>query len=88
MKKYAFILILATILSWLALLSACAFAIWFHLLQRIAVSELNLWKFLIPLSGAILSWLLLAGESPDAISIGGMLLVALGIIWNQRLRAR
>ena len=76
------------ILAWLALLSACAFAIWFHLLQRIAVSELNLWKFLIPLSGAILSWLLLAGESPDAISIGGMLLVALGIIWNQRLRAR
>jgi drug/metabolite transporter (DMT)-like permease len=68
---------------WLAFLSATAFAIWFHLLQRVAVSELNLWKFLIPLSGAALSWLLIQGEHPDLLSMLGMIMVATGIIWSQ-----
>lgn len=72
------------ILGWLAFLSACAFAIWFNLLQRVPVSELNLWKFLIPLAGAVLSWLLIRGERPDVASVSGMLLVASGIIWSQR----
>jgi drug/metabolite transporter (DMT)-like permease len=72
------------ILGWLSFLSACAFAIWFHLLQRVPVSELNLWKFIIPLAGAGLSWLLISGEKPDLWSACGMLLVAGGIMWSQR----
>ena len=72
------------ILGWLAFLSAGAFSIWFHLLQRVPISELNLWKFLVPLAGAILSWLLLKGEHPDLLSVGGMILVSIGIFWNQR----
>ncbi len=70
-------------LVWLATISATAFAIWFHLLSKIKVSILNLWKFLIPLSGAALSWLLLPGESPTLASLAGMALIVLGIIIGQ-----
>lgn len=49
-----------TALLWLAFLSAAAFSIWYSLLKRpgVKVSELNVWKFLIPVSGAALSWLI------------------------------
>jgi drug/metabolite transporter (DMT)-like permease len=72
-----------TSLIWLAIISAGGFSIWFRLLERIPVSELNLWKFIIPIFGAALSWILLKDESPDIFSILGMLLVACGIIYNQ-----
>ena len=51
-------------LLWLAFLSATAFAIWYGLLQRpgVKVSQINMWKFLIPVSGAILSWILIKNE--------------------------
>ncbi|MBN2161843.1 MAG: EamA family transporter [Pontiellaceae bacterium] len=67
-------------LFWLATISAVAFAIWFHLLGRIKVSRLNLWKFLIPLSGALLSWWLLPEESPSISSLAGMALIVAGIV--------
>ncbi len=69
-------------LGWLAFLSAGAFAIWFNLLKKpdIKVSELNLWKFIIPVFGAIFSWILLPHEKPELFSIIGMILVALSII--------
>ena len=65
-------------LSWLSFLSAAAFAIWFVLLQRpgVKVSYLNTWKFIIPVFGAVLSWMLLPNESPDVYAIIGMLVVA------------
>ncbi|WP_168433169.1 DMT family transporter [Pontiella sulfatireligans] len=71
-------------LMWLAVISATAFAIWFHLLSKIKVSKLNLWKFLIPLSGATLSWLLLPDESPTLPSLAGMALIVAGIVIGQR----
>ena len=70
-------------LIWLAFISAGGFAIWFHLLNRVPVSELNLWKFIIPIFGAIFSWTFLKCESPDVFSIAGMLLIAVGIIHSQ-----
>lgn len=65
-------------LVWLSFLSAAAISIWNTLLRRpsVKVSELNIWKFLIPVSGAILSWLILPDESPDLVSFSGMLLIA------------
>jgi len=65
-------------LIWLAFLSASAFSIWYTLLKRpgVKVSELNVWKFLIPVAGAGLSWLLVAGENPDWISVIGMVVIA------------
>lgn len=65
-------------LTWLALLSACAFSIWFYLLQMPGVkpSELAMWKFIIPVFGAILSWVLLPNESPGISELIGMVCVA------------
>lgn len=70
------------VLLWLAALSAIAFSLWFVLLRRpgIRVSEVNIWKFIIPVFGAALSWLLLPGESPTVSSVAGMLSIALSII--------
>jgi drug/metabolite transporter (DMT)-like permease len=71
-------------LLWLAFISAAAFSIWFHLLSKIKVSKLNLWKFIIPLSGAALSWILLPDESPTLPSLIGMVLIIVGLIVGQR----
>ena len=69
-------------LIWLALLSAVAFSIWFTLLKKpdVKVSELNLWKFIIPVFGAILSWMILPDESPELFAVIGMLFVAGSIL--------
>lgn len=65
-------------LAWLSLLSAAAITIWYSLLKRpgVKVSILNFWKFLIPVSGAALSWLIIADEKPDVVSIIGMAVIA------------
>ncbi|MDG5799035.1 DMT family transporter [Marinilabiliaceae bacterium ANBcel2] len=69
-------------LGWLSFLSAAAFAIWFTLIRRtgVKISELNVWKFLIPVSGALLSWILLSNEDPDIISIAGMIVIASSLL--------
>ena len=69
-------------LIWLSLMSASAFSIWFILLRRpgIKVSVLNIWKFLIPVFGAILSWLILPDDNPEFIAILGMVFIALSLI--------
>lgn len=69
-------------LGWLSFLSAAAITIWNTLLRRpkVKVSELNIWKFLIPVSGAVLSWLILPDESPDAVSVSGMILIATSLL--------
>ena len=58
-------------------MSAFAFSLWFKLLQRpgVKVSELNLWKFIIPVVGAVLSWLLVPGENPEWLTITGMIII-------------
>lgn len=69
-------------LAWLSLLSAAAITIWYTLLKRpgIKVSLLNVWKFLIPVSGAALSWIILTDEKPDFVSIIGMAIIALSLV--------
>ena len=68
-------------LLYLSLLSATAFSIWFTLLKRgVLLSSLNLLKFVIPLFGALLSWIILPTESPSLLAFLGMLLVAVGIL--------
>jgi drug/metabolite transporter (DMT)-like permease len=65
------------VLLWLSFMAATAFSIWYNLLQRpgVKVSELNLWKFIIPVAGAILSWLLVPDEYPEWITITGMIII-------------
>jgi len=69
-------------LIWLSFMSAFAFSLWFKLLQRphVKVSELNLWKFIIPVVGAILSWLLVPGENPELLTIAGMIIITASLI--------
>jgi len=69
-------------LIWLSFMAAYAFSLWFKLLQRphVRVSELNLWKFIIPVVGAILSWLLVPGEKPEWPIITGMIIIIVSLI--------
>ncbi|MBZ4683658.1 MAG: protein of unknown function transrane [Fusobacteriales bacterium] len=75
-------------LLWLAFLSAAAISIWFKLLKSkdIKVSELNMWKFLIPLSGAFLSWIILPNESPNVLSIIGMLIILISLVSYNKVK--
>ena len=73
-------------LIWLSFLSAAAYSIWFLLLQRegVKVSALNIWKFIIPVFGAMLSWVLIPDESPDLVSVTGIAITALALILFNR----
>ncbi|MFA6797552.1 MAG: DMT family transporter [Candidatus Paceibacterota bacterium] len=68
--------------GWLSIVSSFAIAIWYSLLQRpgVKVSILNVWTFIIPIFGAILSWLILPGESPDLASIIGMCVIGVSLL--------
>ncbi len=69
-------------LLWLAMVSSVAITIWFSLLQRkgVKVSNLNTWKFIIPIFGAFLSWSILPNEHPDMLSIFGMLVISCSLL--------
>jgi len=74
------------ILLWLSFMAASAFSIWFKLLQRpgVKVSELNLWKFITPITGAVLSWLLIPDEHPEWLTISGMIIITVSLIMFYR----
>lgn len=77
-------------LVWLSFISAAGFSIWFILLRRpgVKVSRLNVWKFLIPVCGACLAWIVLPAESPDWMSLLGMLSVTVAIwVFNRPVGA-
>jgi drug/metabolite transporter (DMT)-like permease len=71
-----------SILGWLSFTSALAFSLWYMLLQRpgVKVSELNLWKFIIPVVGAILSWIFVPDEKPEILTIIGILIITTSLI--------
>ncbi|MCK4748650.1 MAG: EamA family transporter, partial [Bacteroidales bacterium] len=77
-------------LGWLSVMSAVAFSIWFVLLRRpgIKVSVLNVWKFLIPVFGAVLSWIILPDDKPEFIAITGMVFITLSLIVLNAYRFR
>jgi drug/metabolite transporter (DMT)-like permease len=69
-------------LLWLVCLSATAYSIWFGLIRRpgVKVSALNVWKFLIPVFGAILSWIMLPEENPELVVVAGMAIITLALL--------
>lgn len=71
------------VLGWLAFMSAFTFSKWYVLLNRpeVRVSELNLWKFIIPVFGAILSWMIVPDENADWVTIIGMVMISLSLIY-------
>ena len=70
-------------LLYLGFLSAAAFGIWFYLLsvREEKVSRIGIWQFLIPVSGAALSWLIVPGDSPSWPVLLGMVLIASAILY-------
>ena len=70
-------------LLWLSFISAAGFSIWFYLLkkEKVKVSELNMWKFIIPIFGALISWTLLKDDSPTVLSVIGMLIAAMSVLF-------
>jgi drug/metabolite transporter (DMT)-like permease len=78
------------ILFWLSFMAAFAFSLWFKLLQRpgVKVSELNLWKFIIPVVGAVLSWLLVPDEKPEWLTITGMVIITASLIMFYRKKKK
>ncbi|MFZ2287466.1 MAG: DMT family transporter [Bacteroidales bacterium] len=71
------------VLGWLSFMSAFTFSKWYVLLKRpeVKVSELNLWKFIIPVFGALLSWIIVPGEHADWFTVSGMVITSLSLIW-------
>ncbi|MCF8378102.1 MAG: EamA family transporter [Bacteroidales bacterium] len=77
-------------LAWLSFLSATAISIWFTLLKRpeVKVSDLNFWKFLIPVMGAILAFIILPEEKISAVAVAGMSIIAISLIMLNILKRR
>jgi len=71
------------VMIWLAFMSAFTFSKWYVLLKRpeVKVSDLNLWKFIIPVFGAILSWIIVPGEHPDWVTVVGMIIISFSLIY-------
>ena len=69
-------------LLWLSLIAAIGFSLWFVVLRMpgVKVSEINVWKFIIPVLGAILSWVILPDENPEWVVIAGMVLVGMSLV--------
>ncbi|NLZ72807.1 MAG: EamA family transporter [Bacteroidales bacterium] len=72
-------------LLWLAFIPAAGFSIWFGILKnpKVKVSDLNIWKFITPVTGVLLSWLLLPDEHPDIYSVVGVVIIAFSLITLQ-----
>ncbi len=69
-------------LCWLAFISAFGFSVWYTILQKpgVKVGEINIWKFVIPVTGCVLSWALLPNEHPDWPSIVGIIVITLSLL--------
>lgn len=69
-------------LLWLSIIPAAAFSIWYWLLSRpgIKVSSLNIWKFLIPIVGVLLSWWLLPDDEITLQSIIGIVIITSSVL--------
>ena len=63
-----------------ALLSAVAFALWYAVLKYNPAGEITMYKFIIPVSGSILSAVFLPEEKMTVTILIALVLVAIGII--------
>ncbi|AET69440.1 DMT(drug/metabolite transporter) superfamily permease [Desulfosporosinus orientis DSM 765] len=68
------------LLVYSAFLSATAFSLWYAILKYNKAGEISVYKFMTPVSGSILSALLIPKEHLSANMFVALLLVALGII--------
>ncbi len=67
------------LLIYSAVLSSVAFSLWFRLLKNNKAGEIVMYRFIIPVSGVILSALFIKGESMNLNIIISLILVSLGV---------
>lgn len=68
------------LLFYSSLLSAIAFALWYSILKYNKAGEISIYKFIIPVSGALLSAMFIPGESLNMFILVALALVAVGIV--------
>lgn len=68
------------LLFYLALLSAVAFGLWYYILQFRKVGEISLFKFIVPITGTILTAIFVPDEPLLLIHVIGLVFVSIGII--------
>ncbi len=68
-------------LTFLAFITACATTIWLKLIQSpgVEVSEISIWKLLIPSAGALLSWAFTPGDNATTFSLFALSLILVSI---------
>lgn len=66
----------------LVFISVFAFSFWFMALQapKSKVSDINMCRLINPVLGAILSWIMLAGEYPTFSTVAGMIIIVSSLI--------
>ena len=69
-------------LAILVFISVFAFSFWFIALQSkgAKVSDINMCRLINPILGAVLSWIMLAGEYPTFSTVAGMLIIVSSLI--------
>lgn len=68
------------LLLYLALLSSVAFGLWYYILQFRKVGEISLFKFIVPITGSILTAIFVPNEPLLLVHIIGLTFVCIGII--------
>ncbi len=68
------------LLLYSAFLSAAAFALWYSLLKYHPASKITMYKFIVPVSGVLLSTIFIPGEKLNVMIIGAIVMVAIGIV--------
>ena len=66
----------------LVFISVFAFSFWFMALQSkdAKVSDINMCRLINPILGAVLSWIMLAGEYPTFSTVAGMLIIVSSLV--------
>lgn len=67
------------LLFYLALLSAVAFGLWYYILQFRKIGEISLFKFIVPITGSILTAVFVPNESLLLVHVIGLAFVSIGI---------
>ena len=63
-----------------ALLSAVAFALWYSILKYNKAGEISIYRFVTPVSGAILSAMFIPGEKLTLLVVAALMFVSIGFI--------
>lgn len=75
------------LIIYLAFVSAAAFGIWFNLIKYNRLGYISIYRFSIPVSGALLSALMLAEETLSFRAIIALIMVSFGIIMINRRKS-